>query len=345
MVVTGIGREPLLNRPAQTAQTLPLIFDWTVVDSVWAERGRFIGGNGGVSTPPACVVATHKTSRQIPKHRKKLWKNLTDAGLVDIRYVKSGWTTGALRRQLQADLADVLIVIGGGQGVEHLAAEFAAQKKPVIPLDIQIGASCEDGRGAPALFQTLREKPEHLLRLSRRERVGAIVNRMETSSGKRAVKPLVAAVLDLIREVDSPRAFYVRLLNPDVPEFPAVEQFFRKCVDPVVKSLGFAPIEMGQTKSTGPWMNVEIFRCLHTSAAVIVDVTGLRQNCFMELGYAFGRNRKVIVTAQKSTQISFDASAIEAFLWSESKTWRSQQIEFRRHWARNIQRGPLVDSD
>jgi hypothetical protein len=273
-----------------------------------------------------------------------LWKNLTSAGLVDIRYVKSGWTAGALRRQLQADLADILIVIGGGQGVEHLAMEFIEQKKPVIPLDIQIGAFYEDGHGAPALFQMLRDQPESILRLSRKERVGAIVSRMETTSGKRAVRPLVTAVFDLIKEVDSPRAFYVRLLNPDVPEFPAVEQFFRKCVDPVVRRLGFAPIEMGQTKSTGPWMNVEIFKCLHTAAAVVVDLTGLRQNCFMELGYAFGRNRKVIVTARKSTQISFDANAIEAFLWSEAKPWRAQRAEFLRHWERNIQRGPLVSS-
>jgi len=175
MVVTGIGREPLLN---PRAQALPLIFDWTVLGSVWAERGRLTGGMARPSNPPACVVATHKTARQIPKHRKKLWNNLTEAGLLDIRYVKSGWTAGALRRQLQAELADVLILIGGGQGVEHLATEFAAQNKPIIPLDIQIGASCEDGRGAPALFQTLRDKPEKLLPLSRKERVGAMVNRI-----------------------------------------------------------------------------------------------------------------------------------------------------------------------
>jgi hypothetical protein len=341
-IMTGIGREPLLN---ESGAAVPLIFDWTVMAAVWAERTRLVRGKGGANAAPACVVGTHKTSRQIPKSRKQLWRHLISAGLVDIRYVKSNWTAGALRRQLQADLADVLVVIGGGQGVEHLAMEFIAQKKPVIPLDIPIGSFCEDGRGAPALFEKLQGSPRTILRLSREERVGAIVSRMETTGSRRTVRPLVAAVFDLIKEVDPLHAFYVRLLNPDVPEFPAVEQFFRKCVDPMVRSLGFIPIEMGQTKSTGPWMNVEIFKCIHTAAAVVVDLTGLRQNCFMELGYAFGRNRKVIVTARKPTQISFDASAIEAFLWSEARPWRFQRAEFLRHWERNIQRGPLVNSD
>jgi hypothetical protein len=340
-VVIAVGKEPRL---ANASRPWPLVFDWTVLESVWLEGSRQLGSRRKAGRPLVCTIGTRKTPAQIPEGRRALWKDLVRTGLADMRYLKSGWTAGTLRRQIQADLSDVLIAIGGGQGVEHLAAEFAAQQKPVIPLDIQIGASCGDGDGAPGLFRTLRGEPEKLLQIRHRDRIGAIVNRMETSSGGVRVQPLVVAVLDLLREVDPPRAFYVRLLNTEVPEFPAVERFFRECVDPVVRNFGFLPAEMGRTKSTGPWMNMEIFKSVHFAGAVIVDLTGLRQNCFMELGYAFGRNRRVIVTARKPTEIPFDARAIEAFLWSESIPWPAQRKGFKRHWERNIQRGPLVGS-
>jgi hypothetical protein len=41
---------------------------------------------------------------------------------------------------------DALICIGG-TGVEHLAEPYSARRKPVIPLDLAIGASREDGTG------------------------------------------------------------------------------------------------------------------------------------------------------------------------------------------------------
>jgi hypothetical protein len=46
----------------------------------------------------------------------------------------------------------------------------------------------------------------------------------------------------------------------------------------------------------------------------IVDITGLRPNCFIELGYGLGRGNRVIVTAKSGTTLPFDQQAISLFL-------------------------------
>ena len=47
----------------------------------------------------------------------------------------------------------MLIGLSGGEGVEHLAVEYSSKGKPVIPIDLQLGASERDGSGgASRLF-------------------------------------------------------------------------------------------------------------------------------------------------------------------------------------------------
>jgi hypothetical protein len=45
------------------------------------------------------------------------------------------------------------------------------------------------------------------------------------------------------------------------------------------------------------FMNLEIFQGLHFCSVAIVAITGETPNCFIELGYALGRMRRVVVTA------------------------------------------------
>ena len=78
-----------------------------------------------------------------------------------------------------------------------------------------------------------------------------------------------------------------------------MEAFFRNTVDPFVTDLGYAPCQMGVGKNDFAWMNQAIFDTLHHSAVVLVDLTGIRPNCFMELGYALGNNQRVIVTCAR----------------------------------------------
>jgi hypothetical protein len=248
-----------------------------------------------------------------------------------------------VRRQCQAGLADVLIAIGGGEGVEHLAKEFIAQGKPIIPLDLNLGASKNDGSGgAHRLFHEMRHRPQAFLKPLRPEVVGGIITRMETGAGSKAIPKVVHAVLDLILELCPPEAFYVRLLNPTIGDFNSVERYFRNVVDPVVAGFGYHSIEMGRTVPTSPWMNVQIFEKIHYSGVTVVDLTGARPNCLMELGYAFGRERRVIITAKEGTVIPFDASSIEVRLWNDSTDDSKRNEELRDYWRKNINRPSLV---
>jgi hypothetical protein len=89
-------------------------------------------------------------------------------------------------------------------------------------------------------------------------------------------------------------------------------------------------------------MNQAIFDSLHHSSVALVDLTALRPNCFMELGYALGNKQRVIVCARDDSRISFDAFALEAFQWKVSEDLGKRLDRFRTHWERNINMPTLV---
>ena len=140
----------------------------------------------------------------------------------------------------------------------------------------------------------------------------------------------------------TPRAFYVRLLNNAHDRFPTVEAFFRRVVDPVVKAAGFERIEMGTDETEHAFVNVGIFDNLHFASIAIVDVTGSRPNCFIELGYALGRPIRVILTAEDGTKSPFDTDAVPCHFWKSSLADLDRQEEFRIFWRKNVDRPPLV---
>ena len=231
-----------------------------------------------------------------------------------------------------------MIAISGGQGVEQLAIEYSSKGKPVIPLDINVGASSRDGSGgAPRLFDRARTSPTEFFRVSETASASDLLDRTQTRNGEVEVSKVVAAILNLLHALVPPRVFYIRLLNDTVPEYPSVETFFRNTADPLVKELGYEPLQMGIGKNEFAWMNQAIFDSLHHSAVALIDLTGLRPNCFMELGYALGNKQRIIVTARDDTRISFDAFALEAFQWKESEDLGKRLDRFRTHWERKYQ--------
>ena len=112
--------------------------------------------------------------------------------------------------------------------------------------------------------------------------------------------------------------------------------------DRVAEEMGFEPLQMGLGSNDFAWMNQAIFDSLHYSEAVLVDLTGLRTNCFMELGYAFGNVQRVIVTALDGTKISFDRSSIETHFWRPSRPEHDECELLKKHWVRNMNMPPLV---
>ncbi len=149
-----------------------------------------------------------------------------------------------------------------------------------------------------------------------------------------------AALLDDLR----PRpAFFVRLLATDHADFDAVERFFRDVVDVVVADRGFTPREMGRGRPETAFMNVEIFEGLHRAGLVVVDLTGVRPNCMMELGYALARNRRVVISAREGTKLAFDQDKLATYLWEDSETPAQRVKDYRDWFDRYSELPPVVE--
>jgi len=214
-----------------------------------------------------------------------------------------------------------------------------------VPICAELGALNGDGNGGSSFLHG-RALANVAPFFSLREGLGSATARLTglrlTANGdaQQLAKKTVAMLEDL-----RPRpAFYVRLLATDHSEFPAVERFFRNVVDGVVVDRGFTPREMGRERPEMAFMNVEIFQSLHRAGLVIVDLTGVRANCMMELGYALGRNRRIILSAKVGTRLPFDEDKLPTYLWDEKGT-RDERTTAYRNWVdRYSELPPLVES-
>jgi hypothetical protein len=221
-----------------------------------------------------------------------------------------------------------------------------SEQKSVIPFDLPLGASRQDGNGgSERLNREARSDPARYLRLqaSQAPKGGAFMAQLSTRGGRRPVSEICRAFVRVVSALDGKRAFYTRLLNRKHRSFSAVEHFFRDVVDPVLRTRGFSRTEVGTDPPQRGFMNVEIFDGLHFSDVVICDVTGERPNCYMELGYALGRLRRTIVTAMAGTILPFDQQAIPCFFWSPARGSAQLRREFVTFFNSNLNRPPLVE--
>jgi len=338
--VIPFGKEPLLKDRTDGPS---IIFDWTVAEAV---SRTLLAGHAQASGPNGRLVATlatGKTDSQIPAVRRPIYDGLRENAAITMEFLDPGWSAGAVQRARLAQLGDILVGVSGGQGLEQLAIEYSSKGKPVLPLDIQVGSSARDGSGgASRLFDRALARPADFFRVADCESASELLERTRTREGEADVSHVVSSIMDLLHALTPPRVFYVRLLNNAVSEYASVENFFRTTVDALVTELGYEPLQMGIGKNEFAWMNQAIFDSLHHSSVVLVDLTALRPNCFMELGYALGNRQRVIVTARDDTRISFDAFALEAFQWRESEDPVQRLHRMRSHWERNINTPTLV---
>jgi hypothetical protein len=189
-----------------------------------------------------------------------------------------------------------------------------------------------------------RTEPSRFVELKDAATGSELFARLAMRDGDTPVDRVVQGVLDIIRAIRPRSVFYVRLLNDKLPEFPEVERYFREVVDPVVGKLGYRGVEMGQEWPSTAWMNAEIFDRLHHAQVVLVDLTGLRNNCFMEMGYAFGHKQPVLIIAQEGTHLPFDSSAIDSHMWSPTDPNAQRARALEEYWRRVIERPALVKS-
>ena len=147
---------------------------------------------------------------------------------------------GSLIRSQQVLNGDVLIGLGGGAGVEHLAEIYLDEGKRVIPIRCDLTAISNDGNGGSSylhdralndigsFFELADGKGGAAARLS------AIHLRSDSN-----VSEIATNLISLLEDLRPRTAFYVRLLDQKSEVFESVERFFRNVVDHVITEEGF----------------------------------------------------------------------------------------------------------
>jgi len=291
----------------------------------------------------AIAVMHHKNEEQIPTEFASLWRDLRRSGLVQIESA-AHWNMASKRMETQARRGEVLIALGGGEGVQYLGNLYHDAGKPVIPLNLPV---CPPNQGARRLFD-FGATSQQSSRFFNTEDNNAHhwfhrINGSPTTSVAERVEDVVA----LLGVLQRPRAFGVRLLNPSHNDFKQVEAHFNLVVKPIVEGeLGYRLVVVdGRQPFEHSRMDQEIFAKLHRSGIVIADITGLRPNCYIELGYALGRGLPTMLMAKEGTEHPFDIGTLSGHHWTPALDIEERKKAFREHWSAIRSRPTLVPTE
>ena len=337
-LVMACGDEPI------GCAGLPAIFDWTAL-SVVAEAP-----DPGIGWPDTRagrfrVSISQSGLERIPNARSTIWGRCTSRSDFELMTIAPGWKFGGALRAQQVRMGDVLVTLGGGAGVEHLAELYQDEGKPVIPLEVELGAIANDGRGGSSYLHQMALHGVHDF-FELRDGAGGAAARLAGLRIERATdgRELAAKVTALLEDLRPARAFYVRLLDRGSVHFDTVDRFFREIVDPVITEMGFTPHQVGRDRPLAAFLNVEIFEGLHRAGLVVVDLTDVRPNCTMELGYALGRHRRTVISAMRGTMLPFDQDKLPTYFWDVRGTDADHHPAYRAWIEQHLEMPVLVSS-
>lgn len=318
----------------------PICFDWLVWQSI---RENLSQRPAEGKNPLVVAVQHHKSERQVPEQFAELWEELRNSDVVSIENV-SHWNMNSKRMEAQAKEGDILITLGGSEGVLFLANLYHEAGKPVIPLNF---ALTQENEGSLRLFSMglSSAQADRFFRLTT-SNAHTWMNRINWSKAK-STDQRVASMVDLLEALEHPHAFVVRLMNPGHSDYSDVEAFFNEVVRPIMENeLGYKLIVVdGAQQFEYARMDQEIFEKLHRSSFVLADITGARPNCFIELGYALGRRLPTMLTVKEGSAHPFDIYSVAGLHWKTTGTLEERKEAFRKHWEAIKNRPTLVPTD
>jgi hypothetical protein len=333
---------PVDAEPKRQTDDLPICFDWLVWQTL---RDNLVHRPADVPGPMAIAVQHHKSEDQIPPEYVDLWDDLRgNLALVQIESA-AHWNMASKRMEVQARAGDILVALGGTEGVLFLANVYHDAGKPVVPLSLPL---CPETTGARRLYNLGLASPQtrRLFQIVGDGDAHHWLNRIRFPA-RQGTAERVNDLIELLEALEPPRAFAVRLLNPDLPEFPAVQDFFDVVVKPVIEDeLGYRLVVVdGRQPYEHARIDEEIFAKLHRSSVVLADLTGERPNCFLELGYALGRGLPTMVMAQQGASLPFDITTLSGLHWVTTGSAEDRRRAFREHWKAIRNRPPLVPAE
>ena len=141
---------------------IPIVFDWEVLRTVERYVLDQPGGKAGRAMVRAATGADSETKRFSDPNRQ-LIRRLQDMRALEIRYIPETVYSGGDYRNYLMDMSDGMIAVGGGKGTYITGDMMLDAGKPVMPMDIRIGASREDGEGALKLLADMKSDPKLFL--------------------------------------------------------------------------------------------------------------------------------------------------------------------------------------
>ena len=135
---------------------IPRVFAWVAL----RELQRYVETTA--SGPRICariVMPAHAVESKLSDGNLHTLSGLQQRAAVEVERVRREEYTGGRYRELQVELADAMVAVGGGKGTYICGTEMLAAGKPVLPIDLNIGAFSEDGDGALLLHRELMDNP------------------------------------------------------------------------------------------------------------------------------------------------------------------------------------------
>ena len=179
----------------------PRIFDWLVLREV----ERHAKSTSESPRPYARIVMSDLAPEsKIDDANLRLLRDLEQRNVVELCPIRREVFTGGEYRKLMVEEADAMLAIGGGKGTYSAGTEMIASGKAVLPLDLQLGSTADDGDGAVALHREMVSAPRRFFpntHQDMRNRVGLLsldrgINDTETVA--RVSAEMLAKELDAI---------------------------------------------------------------------------------------------------------------------------------------------------
>jgi len=192
---------------AKNERGTTLIFDWAALRAV----EQFAQTTMAQPRPYARVVMSDQApENKIGDANLKLLRNLEQRNVIERTHIRREVYTGGEYRTVMTDLADAMVAVGGGKGTYSAANEMIKLDKPVLPLNLEIGAITEDGEGGAALHRELMTDPDCFFPNTHSE----IVNRLGLLSLNRGLAQPEAAALTAVEMLSKELAAH----RPEIPE-------------------------------------------------------------------------------------------------------------------------------
>ena len=142
--------------PVKTEQghPTPLVFDWEVLRAV-DECVMRTGGTGG--RPLAAVfMRDNAIQTKITGDNAALIRKLQSNNAIQVHHIEADLYSGGEYRDWQTEFCHGMVAIGGGKGTYQVADKMLKAGRPVMPMDIVLGAYSEDGKGAVQLLSEMK---------------------------------------------------------------------------------------------------------------------------------------------------------------------------------------------